>query len=191
MKHDIPPVRRPPVDSRCQLTILTAARELSATLVDLLAGLAAISDGDSFWFRPLAAVSVDLELSIRRSTDMSLQAVRGACRALLGLLGAAPQVKGFPARYLRARQSLPALQALHDRVQLDCRSALGARPAEEFATRVSDPACDFGAFVAERRGIARGESDALIARWLATYEPRSRVTGLPVDFRVDDRGERL
>ena len=178
MKHGTSPVEWDPVDSRRRLTISTAARELSATLVDLLAGLADISDGDGFWFRPLAAVSVELEFSIRQGTDLNLQAVRGACRDLLGLLVAAPRVKGFAARYLHARQSLPELQALHDQAQLDCRSTLGACSAEDVATQLPDPPCDFGAFVALRRGIARDESDTLIARWLASYEPRSPLAGV-------------
>lgn len=38
----------------------------------------------------------------------------------------------------------------------------------------SEPPCDFSAFVAERRGIARAQAEALIARWLEDYEPRAR-----------------
>lgn len=39
---------------------------------------------------------------------------------------------------------------------------------------VSDPPCDFSAFVAERRAITREEAEAQVASWLAGYEPRIR-----------------
>ncbi len=111
---------------------------------------------------------------------MKQQAVNGVCRGLLELLAAEPQAKGFAARYARARQSLPDLQELHERAQVACRNALGACPVNGVTQEVSDPPCDFGAFVAERRGITRDESDGLIAVWLASYKPRPRrISALP------------
>ena len=52
--------------------------------------------------------------------------------------------------------------------------ALEARSADRIGAATSDPPFDFGAFVAERRGIARDEAEALIASWVASYEPMFR-----------------
>jgi len=174
MKLAASPVRGPSASCRRPLPIRAAARELSTTLTSLLAVLADVSDGDGFWLRPLAAASVELDFSVRRGTAMKQQAVNAVCRGLLELLAAEPQARGFAARYARARQALRELQELHERAQVDCRNALGACPVNGVTREVCDPPCDFGDFVAERRGITRDESDGLIAVWLATYEPRPR-----------------
>jgi hypothetical protein len=40
---------------------------------------------------------------------------------------------------------------------------------------VADPPCDFDAFIAESRGISTHEARELIASWVATYVPRTKV----------------
>lgn len=39
---------------------------------------------------------------------------------------------------------------------------------------MDDAPCDFTRFVAERRGVDRGAAERLIARWLESYEPRTK-----------------
>jgi hypothetical protein len=41
--------------------------------------------------------------------------------------------------------------------------------------RERDVPCDFDAFVAERRGLTSESASALIATWLADYEPLERL----------------
>lgn len=40
---------------------------------------------------------------------------------------------------------------------------------------VTDPPCVFDAFIAEGRGISKHEARELIASWVASYVPRTRV----------------
>ena len=126
MKPTAPAVSHLSADCQHSLASLAAARELCATLVHLLDALAEISDGDSFWLRPLARASGDLEFSLGRGPNLNPQTLGGVCRDLLELLAAEPQAKGFAARYARARQALPRLRALHERAQLGCRDVVMA-----------------------------------------------------------------
>jgi hypothetical protein len=61
---------------------------------------------------------------------------------------------------------------------------LEARASDRVVVGESDPPCDFGAFVAERRGIAREEAEMQISRWLANYVPLCRRSSLPEMQRI-------
>jgi hypothetical protein len=64
------------------------------------------------------------------------------------------------------------------------RSAARARELSEAKT--PEPPFDFGAFVAERRGIALEQAEAQIATWLASYEPSAsrRLGAAPEELRI-------
>lgn len=44
----------------------------------------------------------------------------------------------------------------------------------ESTLNASDPPCDFGAFVAQRRGISCEQAEQLIQNWLKRYHPSSQ-----------------
>jgi hypothetical protein len=45
----------------------------------------------------------------------------------------------------------------------------------------TDPACDFAAFIAQRRGISEEEARELIRGWVAGFVPRAK----PLDAQLD------
>lgn len=114
----------------------SAERQLAETLVgtleQMLAELAqathATEGDDVAWLRPLAVLSVEIEYSAVRTSEVDSLGLAGACRDLDELLAGFSGDGGeFAARYARAHRAFPAVAMLHARAVAACQEVATSR----------------------------------------------------------------